>query len=144
MVKGLGALHQRFTAIPENVRTEVAAQMEVEANKLVRQMRAVAPKDSGQLAASIGWTWGDAPEGSLSIGTIRGNEYGKVKITIYAGGPQTVVKNKRGMEFQLARLQEFGTKRMPANPFFFPTYRSNEKNIRSSLSRAVTRAVKKS
>lgn len=135
MVKGLDRLHARFEAIPKAIRDEVAREMEKQAEALVRDMRTLAPKGrTHHLVESIGWTWGDAPKGSMTIGKVYGKDYGKVAIKIYAGG---------GAAFY-ARFQEFGTDHMPAHPFFYPAFRANKRKIKSALSRAVTRAVKRS
>lgn len=134
MVKGTAQLHRRFAQIPEIIREEVAAELEKQANLMVRQMKALAPKGSTRkLVDSIGWTWGDAPKGTMSVGTIRGHEYGKMKITLYAGGEEAFY----------ARFQEFGTKTMPASPFFFPVFRAEKRRVKAALSRAVTRAAKR-
>lgn len=135
MVKGLEELHRRFQAVPQIVRNEVVKELEKAASELVREMQSLAPKGTTRkLVNSIGWTWGDAPKGSLTIGKVANREYGKLSITIYAGGDEAFY----------ARFQEFGTRNMPANPFFYPVYRSNKSRIKGRLSRAVTRAVKKS
>jgi len=132
-VEGLSDLRRRWGAIPAAVRAEVQAEMEAIANGLVADMKRIAPKDRGDLEASIGWTWGDAPAGSLTIGTVGGNEYGAMRITIYAGGKKAFY----------AAFQEFGTAKMTANPFFFPVWRARRRSVRTRISRAVTRGLKK-
>lgn len=144
MVTGVAELHAKLAEVPQLVQDEVVQEMEKSAALLVSEMKALVPEDEGDLKSSIGWSWGDAPAGSLTIGSFRGREFGKLKITIYAGNSTTIVTNKRGIEFQNARLQEFGTVNMAANPYFFPVFRANKTRIRSNISRAVTRAFKKS
>ena len=68
------------------------------------------------------------------IGTVGGREYGTMRITIYAGG---------GDAFY-ARFQEFGTVKMPANPFFFPVWRARRKRIKNRISRAVSKGIRES
>jgi HK97 gp10 family phage protein len=132
MVEGLAAFQRRWGAIPERVAMEVRNAMEEIAEEIVAQMYQVAPHVTGDLAGSIGWTWGDAPKGSLTLGAVAGNEYATLRITIYAGG---------GKAFY-ARFQEFGTVNMPANPFFFPVWRAKRKSVRNRITRAMNKAIK--
>lgn len=142
MVQGLAEFERRWNAIPGRVRAAVREEMERSAEGIVRDMRRVAPKRTGRLAASIGWTWGAAPDGSLVIGTVGGGEYGAMRITIYAGSAGTMVSNSRGKRFQLAKIMEFGTKAVPAHPFFFPVWRVRRRAVRTRISRAITKAIR--
>ncbi|MBO9398735.1 HK97 gp10 family phage protein [Shimia sp. R9_2] len=134
MVEGLDRFNRRWKSIPKNARINVRAAMEDAATDIVEEMWLRAPYDDGVLAASIGWTWGEAPAGSLTIGTVGGREYGAMRITIFAGG---------GDAFY-AWFQEFGTQDMPANPFFYPVWRVRRKNVRSRISRAISKAIRES
>ena len=131
-VSGLSEFRRRWLAIPETVRVNVRAELEAIADDLVSQMYSLAPQRTGDLAGSIGWTWGDAPGGSVVIGQVGGREYGTMRITIYAGDRETFY----------ARFQEFGTVNMPANPFFFPAWRANRRRVRSRISRAIKKAIR--
>lgn len=137
-VEGLSAFQRKMALIPKVVIEEVRKELEKQATELVEMMRRLAPKDSGALAASIGWTWGDAPAGSIKLGTVAASEGSSLRITVYAGAAG---KKKDGGTFY-ARFQEFGTRNMPANPFFFPAYRAKRRKIRGALSRAVKRGLK--
>lgn len=136
MVQGLDRLQKRFQAIPVKVREAAAEAMEKSAEEIVQLMRQWVPKDSGAGAASIGWTWGDAPKGAMTLGTFKGRDFGSLRITIYAGG-----KTPLGDAFYLT-FQEFGTVKMAANPFFFPAWRARKKSFRVRLSRAVGKAIR--
>lgn len=143
-IEGIEQLRARLRRIPEAVRDEVRREMESRADDLVAAIKAAAPKDFGALTASIGWTWGDAPAGSFVIAqSSKGNSYAAMRITIFAGNEQTVVTTKSGARFQNAFLQEFGTKEMPANPFFFPVWRVHKRRIRGGITRAVKRGIQK-
>ena len=133
MVEGLDALNRRWWAIPDRVRAEVVAAMEATAENVVRDMRNIAPKgETGNLVRSISWTWGEAPAGSITIGkSTAGRSYGAMTLTIYAGD---------GAAFY-ARFQEFGTKDMPASPFFYPIWRIWRRRVRSRIAAAVRRAI---
>lgn len=143
MVEGLEKLRARFRALPQAVQDAATATLEQNAKEIVAMMKRLAPKDSGRLAASIGWTWGNAPEGSVSLGSVAGSPDSYRRITIYAGNAQTLVTNSRGAKFQLAKLQEFGTKEMPSNPFFYPAIRANRTRGRARMSRNVRKAAEK-
>lgn len=137
-IRGLNAVKRRLRSIPQHIIDEVSKQLEKEASKLVSEMRSLVPEDQGTLKASIGWRWGEAGEGQFTIGTFKGSANAKLKITVFAGDATT-----QDGAFNVARLQEFGTVKMAANPFFFPAYRASRRNISSNLSRAVTRGAKK-
>lgn len=140
MIEGSEALKRKLAAIPTRLTDAVRVELERQAEDLVGLMRRLAPADTGALRASIGWTWGDAPAGSMVIGTVQapggGREFASMRITIFAGGKTAA------QDAFYARFQEFGTKNMPANPFFFPAYRSRKRQIRSSLTRAMRKALK--
>ncbi|MEX5600703.1 HK97-gp10 family putative phage morphogenesis protein [Pseudophaeobacter sp. C1-32P7] len=134
MVQGLDRMNKRWKAIPVNARKNVRAAMEDAASDIVDEMWSRAPYLEGVLSASIGWTWGDAPAGSMVIGKVGGAEYGTMRITIYAGG---------GDAFY-ARFHEFGTIAMPANPFFFPVWRARRRRVKSRISRAMSKSLRES
>lgn len=140
-------LKKKLRAVPQKIVDAVKAQMEVHAAQMVAEMRMLAPvlqtpdkrRTPGALRDSIGWTWGDAPKGSLQIATVRGRAVTGIYITIYAG---TRDKKLGTSDAFYARWQEFGTKNMPANPFFFVVWRANRRRVRSSISRTVRKALK--
>lgn len=134
MVKGVAKFQKRMRDIPLSVRLEVVKQLEKEADKVVRLMKAFAPKGTTrQLMNSIGWTWGDVPKGAITIGKVAGSSYDRISIKIYAGGDGAFY----------ARFQEFGTVNMAANPFFFPVWRSEKRRVKSGIKRAVKRGFQK-
>lgn len=142
MVQGLNKFNRRWKAIPRRMRDEVVATMEKTAWEIVDDMYDFAPQDRGDLAGSIGWTWGEAPKGSMVIGSVGSNEYAGLRITFYAGDETTLVPGKGGHLHQLAKLQEFGTAQMPANPFFYPTWRLWRRRIRSRMRAAMRRGTR--
>lgn len=136
-VEGLSAFQRKMALIPKAVTDELRKELEKQAEELVAMMRRVAPRgETGTLVASINWTWGAAPRGTISVGTVATSETSDLRITIYAGGK---VGDRDAF---YARFQEFGTRNMPANPFFFPSYRAKRRAIRSGLSRAIKRGLK--
>ena len=141
MVQGLGEWKRKWGSLPGKLRDEIIRTLEQNAEELVAEMKQNAPELSGALRESIGWTWGDAPEGSMAIGTVRGGDE-TLQITIYAGNEKTIVTNKSGGKFQLAKLQEFGTKNMAANPFFYPVYRLRKRRLKSRLTRNANKVIR--
>lgn len=139
-MKGEAALKAAMMAIPDKIRQEVAGELEAQADKVVADMKRLVPVDSGALRDSIGWTWGDAPKGAISVGSVRGSRYARMAITIYAG---TRDKSLGSADAFYARFQEFGTVKMAANPFFFPAWRANKTRVKGALTRAVKRAVRR-
>lgn len=138
-------LLRKLKAFPPKAELVVRKAMETGADEIVQQMKSLAPVDRGELQMSIKWTWGDAPKGSLKIGQIKSAE-GNMRITIFAGG---------GDAFY-ARFVEFGTRAhtaggkfagatipsIPAQPFFFVSFRAGKKRAKSRISRAITKAAK--
>ena len=135
MVEGLAKFEARWKRIPQKALINVRAAMGEAATDIVEEMWSRAPQGAtGRVGASIGWTWGDAPAGSFTIGKVGGKEYSSLKITIYAGG---------GDAFY-AKFHEFGTVKMPANPFFFPVWRARRNRVKGRISRAISKAIKES
>jgi HK97 gp10 family phage protein len=139
-MQGEAALRARFEAIPRKIRDELAREMEAQAAKVVADMKRLVPVDTGALRDSIGWTWGNAPAGSVSIGTVKGRQFGKIAITIFAG---TRDKSLGERDAFYAHFVEFGAVKRPAQPFFFPAWRANKTRVNAALKRAVNRAVKR-
>lgn len=133
MVQGLGRLKRKLNkTIPDRVRNAARDALEENAKRLVEEMKRLAPEYLGDLIDSIGWTWGDAPAGTMVIGTVAGNDYDTMRITVYAGG---------GDAFH-AFFQEFGTVNMAPNPFFFPSYRKLRRGMKSRVTRSINKAIK--
>lgn len=146
MARDLAAFRARMRRIPQAVQDEVRKQLEREAVKLVREMEVVKPIPE----IEIGWTWGDAPAGSVTLARSSGGQaYGRIGITIYA-----TATIEGGAFPAIARWFELGTKnrftkagafrgRITASPYFFPVWRANRSRVRGNLTRAVTRGVRK-
>lgn len=140
MVKGLAEFERRWAAIPRRVIEAARDTLEQNAEEIVADMRRVAPRGATlALVNSIGWTWGDAPKGSMVLGTVGGNEYATLRITIFAG---TRDKSLGDQDAFYAAFQEFGTVKMAANPFFFPVWRARRRRVKSRLTRNINKAIK--
>lgn len=132
MVEVSPAFQRRMRVIPSLIAAEVRPVMESCAQELVDLMKTLAPVDTGAGAASIGWTWGDAPKGAIVLDSVKAKDRSS-RIIIFAGG---------GSEFYM-RFQEFGTKDAPAQPFFWPAYRALKAKIRRRIAAAVRRGIRK-
>jgi HK97 gp10 family phage protein len=157
MVDGVAQLTRNLTkVIPARVKQAARTAMEQGAEETVAMMKRLVPVDTGALRDSIGWTWGNAPAGSMVIGTIQSRQYNTMRIVIYAAGtpdthrrqsrssgPRSRDRSRSGyFDTDLARLQEFGTHDMPAQPFFFVSWRVMKKRVRSRITRNIRAAIK--
>lgn len=120
------------------------------ADRLVVEMRTILaiswPALAGQV--DIGWTWGDAPRGSISVGQAsKGREYDQLTVTIYARAKSGSGLSATWFEFGTAhRVQKTtgrSTGRITARPFFFPVYRANKTRILGGLRSTLRTAIKK-
>lgn len=131
MVKGVAQLRKKLTVtMPKRVEDAARKAMETGAEELVSMMKRLAPIDTGDLQMSISWTWGAAPKGSVVLAQSEPDSKG-MRITVFAGSKEAFY----------ARWQEFGTSEMPANPFFFPSWRALRKRIRSRIVRNMKKAI---
>lgn len=96
--------------------------------------RYLAPKDQRELVNSI------RVEDATTRQTSKGGEVGFIGVVVKAGDETTIVTNERGQRFQNAKLQENGTKNMPASPYFNPAWRANRTRVRGAITRAVRKA----
>jgi len=130
-VLGMARLRRQLTVdIPKSVRKAARDALALGASELVDEMRRLVPVDKGDLRDSIGWTFGSAPAGSLVLDTMGGGK--DLKVTVYAGGRDAFY----------AWFQEFGTKNMSPNPYFFPSYRKLKRRIKSRITRNINKAIR--
>jgi HK97 gp10 family phage protein len=145
--------------IPEVIRDAAKRALVKGAEELVAEMRRMAPEKDGHLKRSINWTFGNAPKGALAIDTL-GAKGSSLRITIYAGGPtltKKIRKDTAGFVKRLSRrigvvgaipdydyafAQEFGTKHMAPNPFFYTSYRKLKRRIKSRITREINKAIR--
>lgn len=158
-VKGLSKLQQKLAALPAAVKEEISKAMEQGAQEIVDFARRLVPVDEMTLYESIGWTWGDPPEGALVLAKSNRRQGDGLRITVYAGGGEAFYA--RWVEFgtaphnvargggtvagrrSLASGGGLGHPGARAQPFFFPAYRASRKRIRSRISRATNAAARK-
>lgn len=123
---------RRLKAIPVEVRKAVKAQNRANAEELVETIKRFAPPDeSGDLRASV-------KNQDVSTST-------RIAQQVRAGGAATtkpVRKSEKAPTYDYALAQEYGTARMPANPFFWPSWRSVRKKLKARMSRAGKKAAR--
>ncbi|QMV00164.1 HK97 gp10 family phage protein [Devosia sp. D6-9] len=144
-IQGLDRLKRKLRTFPAAVEAEIRAAMEVSANEVVALAKSLVPRDTGALVESIGWTWGDAPKGSMTLGKVGGT--GNLVITIYAGDDKAFWA--RWVEFgtsphanagMFAGSENPGTR---AQPFFYPAYRAVRRRVKGRVTRAVNKAARR-
>lgn len=126
---GLARLKRRLMAIPEQVRADMNAALDVQAKELADTMKRLAPQEDGDLQDSI------QVEASPTY----------LARAVVAGGEKTTrpVRDGADASYDYAFAQELGTTEMQANPFFYPSVRLLNKRIKRRLKAAARRAVKK-
>ncbi|QBX38668.1 HK97 gp10 family phage protein [Brevundimonas sp. S30B] len=126
-------LRRRMKAIPAEVKKAARAQLRANAEELVETIKRFAPEEDGALRNSV-------RQQDVSTST-------RIARRVQAGGALTtkpVRKSEKGAPtYDYALAQEFGTERMPANPFFWPAWRLLRRRMRSRMTRAARKAIQK-
>lgn len=133
MVNGIPAVQAMFRRKKQAVVNAARAQARKGGEEVATAMRFLAPREDGDLQRSI------RVEDAGSI-TTRAGERGFIGVKVKAGDSTTTVTNSRGKQYQNARIQEFGTKKRKASPYFYPAWRANRTRVRAGISRAVRKA----
>lgn len=112
-----------FAQLPKAMQADLVNATSDEASRLARTMTFNAPRGATQdLRESIRVERGRRPS----------------RFLVRAGGPKTT---KAGYDYALAN--EFGTEKMPAQAFFWPTYRQERAGIRRRLNKSIRDALAK-
>ena len=123
-------LNAKLRALPKAAEDEIRKAIAKSADEITEMARGLAPVDDGDLRRSIGWTWGEAPKGSKVLG--KASAGANLTATVFAGDDKAYY----------ARWVEFGTTKMSAQAYFFPSYRSNKKRAKNRIARATSKAAK--
>lgn len=130
MPQGLEQLKRRLVdEIPKDVRAELERVMLEQADRIVAGGKLRVPVDEGDVQASI--RHHGVKEGKL----------GGLYVAITAGDRTTQAVTHK--TYQVARLLEFGTKEMQAQPYLLPAFRANRKAAKRAMRRAVRDAILK-
>lgn len=123
-------LQSWFRALPYKLQRELAGELKDIADGLADKIRSEAPT---------------GPTGKLkdSVRVRRGRK--TLELYVEAGGDLTTkeVRAGSGVAYDYALAQEFGTQRMPAQPFFYSTYRAEQAGIRERIEDAVSDVIAK-
>lgn len=139
-ITGLTKLQRKLDRMPAIAKDHIRAEMEKAAYEIVAMMKSLAPvlkepdprRRAGALRDSIGWTWGKAPKYSSVVAAVKSSLGGDLTLTIYAGNS----------EVRYAHLLEFGTQKMPAQPYFYVSWRANRRGARRRVRKAVRDAAR--
>ena len=112
--------------IPKAVRAALEQAMIESANLIVAGGKLRVPVDEGDVQASI-----------RQHGVKEGKR-GGLYVAITAGDRTTEADT-----YQVARLLEFGTQKMPAQPYLLPAFRANRRRAKARMRRAVRDAILK-
>jgi HK97 gp10 family phage protein len=126
---------ERFRKLTDDMKKTVHVEAVAELNRqaallkeTIQAVAPVAPVEGGELKTSVRLI----PDRSKD--TI---------VRVVAGGELTTRPSISSTPFDYARADEFGTQKMAAQPFFFPTYRLMKKRIIAAMKRRITRNIKK-
>ncbi len=146
-IKGLDRLNRKLAKLPAVARQMIRQAMEAKANEIVAMMKNLVPVDDGTLRDSIGWTWGKAPKGSLTLASVQATGDSDMTLTIYAGNKEAFYA--RWVEFGTARHENGGLfagsihPGTTAQPFFFISWRANKRRTVRAVRKASRDAAKK-
>lgn len=132
--KSSKALSKRLEAIPQEILDHIRPALMKGGEDIADTMRALAEgsRDSGDLIDSIAVTGpGETTPPYAAGGGKRTANANQVLITV--GGPKA----------RHPHLVEFGTVKMPAQPFFLPGFRIAGPRVMARISRAISAAIKK-
>lgn len=122
-------LRRRLKAIPVEVRKALREQNKLNAEELVQTIKGFAPREDGALQGSI-------KNQNTSTST-------RISQEVRAGGAATTRPVRKGQSatYDYANAQEYGTGKMPANPFFWPAWRLKRRRFKARMSRAAKKAA---
>lgn len=127
-VRNLDKLRAKLRRMPDEVKREIRGALEKNANELTEMQRRLVPVDDGDLRDSIQWEWGSGDESRIGV---KGQE--GLAITVTAGNERIFY----------AGFREFGTVKLAAAPFFFPSYRALRRRMKSRISRGQNKAIRR-
>lgn len=113
--------------LQRQVYNDAVAELDAQSDDLMQVMRsAVAHGPTGNLAKSIR----------------KQSERQGLRMRIMAGGLLTMRMGGGGQPYDYARAVEFGTEKVAAQPFFFPSYRLRRKAMQAAMRRKITKTIK--
>jgi HK97 gp10 family phage protein len=127
MADGDEDLQSWFGDLSFKVKRKLAGKIKEEADRLAAAIQDAAPVLSGKLRDSV---------------KVR-RKRNDLDLEVTAGGEDTTkeVTKGSGVDYDYALATEFGTTNEDAQPFFYPTYRSMQEDIRQNIADAVAEAI---
>jgi HK97 gp10 family phage protein len=146
-ISNLERFQAKLKALPKAAKDEMRKAIAASADEIVDLQQRLAPIDNGDLKASITWRWGDEQRIAYSqdMGTV-GNGH-ELSARISAGNDR--VRYAHLVEFGAAphiaggKFEGAHHPGAPAQPFFYPGFRTGKKRAKARISRAVRAAAKK-
>jgi HK97 gp10 family phage protein len=112
--------------IPKAVRAALEQAMLESANLIVAGAKLRVPVDEGDV------------QDSIRQHGVKEGKRGGLYVAITAGDKSTEADT-----YQVARLLEFGTQKMPAQPYLLPAFRANRKRAQRRMRKAIKDAILK-
>lgn len=145
-------MKRKIAALPKEIKAEARKSLEKSAQQLNKLQKQYAPRDSGDLIASIGYTFGEYKPANSNVRGVSGGG-GKLSdpdltVVVHAGDEKAYYA--KWIEFGLSGKWEikglyegsihpgFGPR-----PYFFAPFRANKKLIKNRLRAAAKRGAKK-
>lgn len=148
---GRAALMRDFEAIPARMKAAARKEIHVAADRMVQQMKASVPVDSGDLKESIRKEDVSTPTwirvrvevgGEKTTRQIGTRTYDR-EVSLGSGDTAGRKKTRggKGVTYDYARAIEFGTEHQGPQPFFRPVSAREGKAGKSRLNRALKKAA---
>lgn len=128
---GIKSFQRKMKTMPEAVRKALAPATAKGADEIADMAQRLAPKDEGDLAGSIVATHGGQATPPYSQ---PGGAY------LVPEGASVVTAGNSDVRYP--HLQEYGTRKHAAQPFFWPAYRMLRKRSANRIKRAMSKAIK--
>lgn len=128
-ILNIESLERKLRRIPDKIKARVKADIMLAGREINVLQRSLAPRDDGTLVSTIR----TEPMNEPYVGAL-----------IKAGGPETTVEVRNGAdtEYDYTLAQEYGTEKMPANPFFWPAIRAKKTQTKRRIRQAVRKGIR--
>lgn len=140
-----------FKSLPGKLQRQLAKDLQVIAQGLVDDIKAAAPVDTGKLRDSIRVRRGKKTleyfveaGGSATTRSLERTTTYQREVQIGSGDTEGIARGgPAGVSYDYALGVEFGNSRVPAQPFFYSTYRRRQVEVRQEIEAAVADALSK-
>lgn len=130
----LAKFKNEMRSIRERVRVDARKAARNQAEEIAQNMREVAAKDEGGLAESVR---------VIDVSKTFGNRV-QITMMIRGGGRLTLRRNQKSGElYDYAVANEFGTREMRAQPFFYSTFRRYQSLWPETMAETVQESIAK-